>query len=387
VGETGERSIEELIDAVPWGRLTLAYDFALDAPAMLGALVAEPDFDGAFEYWLDTAVVHQGTPYSGTAPTLWLLRRIVEANPSHLSLGPCLTAVCECAEAFDWIEEPDKGNTGESSAGSAFPPGFKAPKMFWGGHDDYFAASIPHLDTIRKCVDDWQTTIARCVRERTQLDEALKAASAVLKLWPASPVSDALASLVDDASSAKHHRAAGLFALSRVGLSATNPVGVEDRALRFAAALGQPDRPGSAELLVDALGDLEWLDASFPLGLPGAKPWLIPATVTAILEQIPVSEADDVTIAAFTGLLARPSGRLGASYEWGPVLKWAFPDRVKFGEVQRVPLPESLTSLQERLLAALVSNDDVWTPKQGNDITALREVGLPHDRTAVANLL
>ena len=35
--ERGDRSIDELIDSVPWGRLTHAYDFALDAPVMLHA--------------------------------------------------------------------------------------------------------------------------------------------------------------------------------------------------------------------------------------------------------------------------------------------------------------------------------------------------------------
>jgi hypothetical protein len=69
------------------------------------------------------------------------------------------------------------------------------------------------------------------------------------------------------------------------------------------------------------------------------------------------------------------------------MLAWAFPDRVQKGVVQPVPLPESLTPIQEQLLTALVGNDKVWTPRSGNDSLALKRVGLPHDRTDVASLL
>jgi hypothetical protein len=96
VTEPDSRSIDELIDAVPWRRLTLAYDFALDAPVWLRAQMGTAELGPEFENWMFSSVTHQGTPYSGTAPTLWLMRRIVEAHPGHPALGPCLRSCRVC---------------------------------------------------------------------------------------------------------------------------------------------------------------------------------------------------------------------------------------------------------------------------------------------------
>jgi hypothetical protein len=105
VDETDDRSIDELIDSVPWGRLTDAYDFALEAPVMLHAQVDATELDPAFDDWLFSAVTHQGTPYSATAPVLWLLRRIVTASAGHPALGLCLSAVAICADAIGWVDK------------------------------------------------------------------------------------------------------------------------------------------------------------------------------------------------------------------------------------------------------------------------------------------
>lgn len=401
-GTIDGRSIGELIDAVPWGRLAHAYDFALDAPAMLRSQIGSVDVDDDFEDWLVTSMVHQGTPHSATAPTLWLMRRIVDANPGHPALGPCLAALAACATAIGRFgtQSGDECATGESapalytspkgdpSWASAMPPGYVAPPKADGKvNRDYFLACVPDLDTLRFCVGDWQETIIRSLEDQLELDDALFAAAAFMTLWAASPVADALTTLVRDASVAEHHRAGALFALSRAGHDTTDLVAAGERAMRFAIALGQPDRAGNVEVLVDALRDLSWLSATFPLGLPGAEPWLIAAVISAVLERTDVGSAPDSVVDALVSVLARPSGPFGATDEWGPVLEWAFPDRVQRGVVQPVPLPASLSGLHVRLLTALVGNDKVWTPTSGNDKLALGRVGLPHDRTAVANLL
>ena len=397
------RSIDELIDAVPWGRLTLAYDFAIDAPAMLRAQVGAVELDRGFEDCIFSSVVHQGTPYSGTAPTLWLMRRIVEARPGHPALEVCLRAIAECAAALSWIQNrADNDSRGDKTSApalyrspqgdpvwsSVMPPDYATPPKVDGQvQDDYFKASTVQVDTLMACVDDWRSTIATCLMDRSHLDDAVRAGSAVLQLRPTGSIVDALVAVVGDITVAVQHRAGALYALSRTGTDVTDLVGQDDRALWFAMALGQPDRATSIETLVDAVGDLPWLSATFPKGLPGAEPWLLPAVIATILDRTPVSDADMPLVDALAGVLARPSGPLGATYEWGPVLNWAFPDRVQKGVVQPVPLPQSLTPLQQRLLAALVGNDKVWTPKSGNDSLALRRVGLPHDRLSVASLL
>ena len=400
----GDRAIDELIDSVPWGRLTHAYDFALDAPALLHSQVGTTKPDPAFDDWLFSAVIHQGTPYSATAPTLWLLRRIVDAQPGHPALGLCLSAVAVCATAIGWAEAraPDAAETGDDGPSppapyrnadgeplwaSAMPPGYATPPKVDGEvHDDYFEAAVADIDTLRACVADWEPTIVRCLTERSHLDDAVEAGAAAVQLWPEGPVADALTALVVDTTVVLHHRAGALYALSRAGLDVADLAGGE-RALRFALALGQPSRPGSVDELVDALRDLSWLTNAFPQGLPGAEPWLIPAVVVAVLDHTPVDRASAQVVDALAGVAARPSGPFGATYEWGPMLAWAFADRVQEGVVEPMPLPESLTTTQARLLTALVGNDKVWNPKSGNDSLALKRVGLPHDRTAVTSLL
>jgi hypothetical protein len=396
------RSIDELIDAVPWGRLALAYGFALDAPAMLHGQVDAVDLDPDFDDWVFSSVIHQGKPYSGTAPTLWLLRRIVEAHPGHPALGTCLRAVAECAAVLSWVRgRGDDANDDTTSApvryrspggdplwSSVLPPDYVTPPNVDGRvHDDYFMAATAHLDTLTACVAEWRPTVAACLVERSHLEDAVDAGSAVVQLWPTGSVADALVAVVGDNTVAEQHRAGALYALSRAGNDVTDLVNPTDRGLHFAIALGQPDRATYLEALVDALGDLPWLFATFPHGLPGAKPWLLAAVIATVLDRTPVNNAGTPLVDALAGVLARPSGPLGATYEWGPVLAWAFPDRVQKGVVQAVPLPQSLTPLQNRLLAALVGNDKVWTPKSGNDSLALRRVGLPHDRAVVAGLL
>jgi hypothetical protein len=337
-----DRSIDELIDSVPWGRLTHAYDFALDAPAMLHAQVGATEFDNSFDDWLFCSVTHQGTPYSGTAPALWLLHRIVDAQPEHPALEQCLRAVAVCAKAISWAEsrsadagEPDddagsprwyRSSDGEPVWASAMPPDYETPSKTDGKvHDDYFKAAIADIDTLKACVAVWHPTIIACLMDRTHLDDSVEAGAAVVQLWPDGPVADALTALVGDTTVAEHQRAGALYALFRAGLDVAHLAGGVDRALRFAFALGQPARAGSLAELVGGLRDLAWLTKALPQGLPGAEPWLIPAVVATILEHTPLHEASAEVVEALAGVARRPSGPFGATYEWGTDARLGLP--------------------------------------------------------------
>ncbi len=407
VSTPDHRSIDQLIEAVPWGRLTFAYGFALDAPAMLHGQVNATDYDSAFEDWMFSAVIHQGTPYSGTAPTLWLLRRIVDERPDHPALRICLSAVAECATALSFVSNKEAGSGGGTPAApalhrsmggdplwaSVMPPGYVPPPKTYnwvsGGpyKDDYFKAAIADVETLKDCVADWQPVVARCLNDRVEIDSALQAGTAVVRLWPHGQVVGALAAVANDPTITEQHRAAAVFGLSRSGCNVTGLVASGDRAAQFAMALGESEKAGHLEVLIHELEDLPWLLATFPQGLPGAEPWMIAAVVAAVLKQTTAGNAGELLVNALVAVLSRPSGPLGATYEWGPVLVWAFPDRVQTGVVKDVPLPESLTPLQARLVAALIGNDKVWAPKSGNDSLALRRVGLPHDRATLAKLV
>ncbi|MFI5897473.1 hypothetical protein ACIA5D_46020 [Actinoplanes sp. NPDC051513] len=64
--------------------------------------------------------------------------------------------------------------------------------------------------------------------------------------------------------------------------------------------------------------------------------------------------------------VARIANQHTVDHDWGPLLR-ALADR-----------PEA----RRRHLAALVDNDDLWDPGNGNVLLALSGVGLPHDREA-----
>jgi hypothetical protein len=108
-----------LIATVPWSRLAHAYDVALDAPTWLGALATgvaagTPEGLEDFADWLLYSVVHQGTPYSATAPVLWISRRILGDGSRHPALAWCMLAVADSARALRLsVEREGDGSSDE----------------------------------------------------------------------------------------------------------------------------------------------------------------------------------------------------------------------------------------------------------------------------------
>lgn len=399
-----DASPEQLVNAVPWARLTHAYDVAVDAPAYLRSLAASVAVrraaDGAFEDWLSYSVVHQGTPYSATPPVLWLARRILEGDPSNVALGWCLLVVAECADALRWAgcdgsgdsaNPPLERNRVGEPLWATYLPADRAvtPKQKERDQvaDDYWVAATVDLETLSACVADWEPTVIACLADGRFPDEAVTAASAMVRLAPVPDLVAALVPIVDRSQRAEW-RAAAAFALAAVDSNVDELVHHEDRAVRLASALAQPDHPDALEILVEALADQGWCRTTFPAGFTGPEPWMVPALLTAVLERVPATSADTTLVEALGRLLAtKEFGPLGATYEWGPVLRWLFPDRSQQASY-RAPLePGELSPVQRRLLTALLQNDDPWQAGQGNASLALGRVGLPHDRAIVAGHL
>lgn len=395
---------DELLDAVPWARLAHAYDMALDAPAHLRSLAASVaalrPADDAFDVWLSSSVVHQGTPYSATPPALWLARRILDGDPDNVAVGWCLLAVAECATALRWAGYDTSGDStdpplernkvGEPLWATYLPADrAAAPKQQERDRvsDDYFVSATADPATLFACVADWQPTILQCLADGRFPDEAVAAAGAMVQLTPAPELVAALGALVDSAQS-RDRRAAAAFALAAVGSGVDKLMQHQERAVRLASALGRPDHPDAVEILVGAIADQRWLREAFPTGFAGPEPWMAAALLTAVLDRVPATSADSTLAEALERLLAtREFGPLGATYEWGPVLRWVLPDRWQQASY-RAPLEQAeLSPLQLRLLTALLQNDDPWQAGQGNASLALGMVGLPHDRAMVAGLL
>lgn len=399
-------SLDDLIDTVPWSRLTHAYDVALDAPSRLRALAASVDAGTSegvddLEDWLLFSVVHQGTPYSATAPVLWIARRILADGPTHPALGWCLSAVAEIATSLRWMEE----HAANPPAETPDPQRSDPRRPLWATYlplereltpkkgdrldEDYFLAAPADDVTLTACVIDWEQTVAECVRDRRFLDEAIIAASAMVRLAPSPPLISVLRSLANGPDDSAR-RAAAAFALATAGSPTGDAEALmdhDDRAIRVAAALGCPDHPHALKTLVGAAADRNWVLDTFPHGFAGPEPWLTPALLAAVLDRMSVDAADDGLVDGLEQQLATlPYGPFGATYEWGRILAWLFPDRWQQTAYRDVPSPGDLSNTQRRLLAALARNDDPWEKGAGNASLVLGQVGLPHDRAVVAAL-
>ncbi|MEQ4205763.1 hypothetical protein ABNF93_10385 [Actinopolymorpha sp. B9G3] len=256
-------------------------------------------------------------------------------------------------------------------------------------HDDYFLAAEADVDTLTACVLDWEQTVVDCVRDRRYLDEAIDAGSAMVRLAPSSPLVHALHSLVNGPEDSRR-RAASAFALAASGRATPDVdalIDHDDRAIRVAAALGYPDHPRALETLVGAAADRNWVRATFPRGFIGPEPWLASALLVAVLDRVSVDAADDRLVDGLEQQLATVAyGPLGATYEWGRLLAWLFPDRWQPASYINVPSSDDLSNTQGRLLAALARNDDPWEQGAGNASLVLGQVGLPHDRAVIAAL-
>ncbi|GGU36370.1 hypothetical protein [Nocardioides albus] len=398
--------VDDLIETVPWSRLTHAYDVALDAPTRLRTLASSVEAGTSegvddLEDWLLWSVVHQGTPYSATAPVLWIARRILGDGSTHPALGWCLPAVAESATALRWMQEyaashPDETPDPQRSTAGQPPWATYLPlereltsKQGDRLDDDYFLAAPADDVTLTACVIDWEQTVAECVRDRRFLDEAINAASAMVRLAPSPPLVHALRSLVNGPEDSGR-RAAAAFALASAG-SATGDAEAlmdhDDRAIRMSAALGCPDHPRALETLVSAAADRTWVLETFPHGFAGPDPWLAPALLAAVLDRVPVDAADDRLVDGLEQQLATlPYGPFGATYEWGRILAWIFPDRWQQTAYRDVPSSGDLSNTQRRLLGALARNDDPWERGAGNASLVLGQVGLPHNRAVVTEL-
>lgn len=401
-------AFDDLIQSVPWSRLTHAYGVALDAPSRLRRLALDVADDinedvADLEDWLLYTVVHQGTPYSATSPVLWIARRILGDEPTHPALAWCLLAIADCATALRWMDEreadhpsdgsepePQRSAAGQPLWATYLPLGRELAQKHGDRVDgDYFLAAPADVVTLTACVGDWEQTVVDCVRDRRFLDEAIAAGSAMVRSAPSSTLIQALQTLVR-ASEDTAQRAAAAFALAASGspLSEIDAlVDSDDRAIRVAAALGCPDHPRALQPLVDAAADRNWMEATFPTGFVGPEPWLTSALLVAVFDRVSVDVADARLIDGLEHQLATARyGPLGASHEWGPLLAWLFPDRWQPNSYRNVPASDDLSVTQRHLLAALARNDDPWMQGAGNASLALGRVGLPHDRALVAAL-
>jgi hypothetical protein len=179
----------------------------------------------------------------------------------------------------------------------------------------------------------------------------------------------------------RDERANLVLALGRLGADTSRWLDDIDPAVRACAALWLRDEARATAILVDALTRPRQADAWFTHGMPLLRGHVRFCLLREVLaRRVPFADLLPAALA-----VVEVANGYTADADWGLLLLAAFPG-VRFVPGVRPPPPATLDDAQRALLRALVANDSLWDPKNGNAHLARMRVGLPDDRDAVAKL-
>lgn len=402
------KSIEEVrscIASIPWDRLAHAYHGAWDAPAKLNIFLdsaaSEKSVNEAIG-WMWSSILHQGSIYSASPPLLWILLDLITAQPNHSDSAAILRGIQTVTEAVDYFH--DDSDEKERSPLLKNKPGEPV-------YEVWCERSLPHSSDVE---DDEAYFVASQVRA-SLLHELVRHAIPVIRLHlqsSAGPTRTAalaaglgvLQVAVDYAHSLVDLiRAIGdptydpgawvsvSMVFGELGHDFTPLLGHVDRRVRFAAAMSastQGDQRSIAEL-ASAVSEPEWLESEFPSGAAHLDMHLRFHVLRALLGRTQPENSTPYLIDAICTLIRKRAHKFTVDYEWGPVLHWAFHDRL----IQlphngpTAPLPKVLTSAQAAILQSLCAKADLWDPKNGNANLNFKYVQLPYDRAALSRLI
>jgi hypothetical protein len=381
-----------VLDEINWSRRFHAYALATDTPGYLRRITSDDseEFREAMAH-VYSAVIHQGTIYPATAPTVQCLLEILQdmQRISESSDVTRLTKVLECI-----------GAVGESVAGLEVEPAVASDPA----EVERFYELLRAKDDAAWALESTVDTLMRsgCIELQALADEVVAvllgfsdypnyitqiAALGAAAWWMQQPAAkrhlDAFAAMAHAAAATPNRdgRATAIMALGDVGVDVARWLEDGDPAIRACAALALPEHPQATAELIDALGDPNAVDLWFT-----ERPARFPAHVRFTLIDSLLSRSlpfERILPAAVS--VARAAHAMTADYDWGLFLLAAFPD-VSFTAGIRPPPPSTLTDAQRAFLLALVANESLWDPTSGNANLARMRVGLPNSRTGVAAL-
>lgn len=396
-------SIRKQIEAVPWPQLTHAYDFAVDAPHHLAAFfeASEPhigsDLAEAID-WMWISVLHQGSVYSASVPSVSILVDLLDLKPDHPAGVEILGFVDTVAAIVPYSGSP-------RSESSATPLRENADPLFetWVGagvasieqdRDRFFRAA-----RVRK-----ELLVALLGRAIPVIGRLLNSAEIAMRDAAAgalSRIASNVAELFDDAASVglstvlgDERFGPGAWVSTAMSLREPpiNLLDHPDRRLRLAAAMnpGLSENRVAINQLIDAMNDVPFLEANFPEGAPTLMGHFRFSVLQAALERVPAVRADRQMVDAICNQLATRTTKACADFEWGPAVQWAFAERrvmLPMDDADMEALPTVLTYPQRSVLETMIGIDELWDPRFGNGSLAFRRVQLPYDRQALGRLL
>lgn len=383
-----------LVDDVDWSRLFHAYGVASDTSRHLHDLVSDDDaaFDKALDH-LHGAVLHQGTVYPATVPSLRVvagmlhdpaLRRHDEHGRSRLaSLLEWIDAVGDSASWHEATRASDAAEPTDEEIDAFYRAMAEDEDSVWDSELNHYlwARSIAELPAA--C----STALTPVSTFLTDEDETVRltALDAYVRLAAVQPDRVALTGpliAAAEAASGRDERAVVVLGLGDLGADTTRWLSDDDLAIRACAALSLTGSVEATAVLVEALQDPPAVDAwftrrpsRFDMRVHFGLVANLLARDTALAEILP----------ACLPVIRAAQGGLWSDMTWGPILLRTFPG-VEFQPGVRPDPPRNLDEGQKAVLRELVANDDLWDSRDGNANLARMRVGLPDDRDAVASL-
>jgi hypothetical protein len=330
------------MDEIDWASLEHAYGPATDTPAHLSALSStDPKTRADAVRHLDTAVLHQGFPYSATAPAT--------AVVAGLLAGGAITSEVQ-TELVEFLG-------GVASATRTAEQ-----------QDDFADLVAPLQQVIR-------TTYALLVRLLDDPGSTVRKA-AVLALVAhvetralADKRSDLIALLSGWTSTPSDDRALWVRLTGEMGGDTRPFLDDSDEQVRICAALAPnlASNDSATDIIVSALAKM----ADDPVLYPGL--YGIETLIEAALGRVDIER-----IVEPAATIVRRANKMGFWTTWGPLLLAAFP--VPYGRMT------ALSPAQREILSAVVANTRIWDYTIANSGLVFRQAGLPFDRVACAQI-
>ena len=373
------------LENTDWSRLHHAYGRASDTPGHLRALLREDreSREQAMSH-LWSAIIHQGTPWSATAPAALVVagllsdERIDRGEPVRANLLSFLVSVAEAPEQAGLSVEAL-----EQMAAFDIQP-FLDSEDDGAVYKDDDAASSFYAQAILGCI-----RVAPILME--VMLEGLAHSSPRVRAWAAMGAvtlvrtaslrgyaRDLESRLVALARAAQNSDecSAHVLALGDLGFAPTSFLEAASPPVRMCAALAPSlaSDPVAIKELLNALeqhaGEIDDWFVDKPPQFPLRPRFPV---VARLVDQ--VKDFDRLVDAAIAVVSVTTKGCV--DHDWGPLLAAAFPDGS--GIVK--------TAAQRRFLDALTKNGELWSKRFGNASSWFKKAGLPFDQQACAQRL
>lgn len=401
------QSIEKVrgsLATVPWDRLAHAYHGAWDAPQNLEVFLsstASNDELSASIDWMWASILHQGSIYSATTPVLWILIDLLAAWPEHPAAESILSGVHTAIEVIplfsDGYDEKCGAPAQQNRHGEpVYETWVRDPLPTHSddavGNELYFKACHVTKRQLQALTRHSMPVIQASLNHRDGATRvaAVAAGLGALQALPKEATLTELSNVIGNPQFEPGAWVSAAMVLSELGHDFSSLLEHSDRRTRLAAAMSSStlrDRRSVAEF-VSALSEPEWIEAEFPNGAAHLGMHLRFYVLTALLDRVTAEQAENTVVEALCTLIRKRAGPYTVDMEWGPMLHWAFSERVVSLPYEGKPaaLPDRLTQTQSAVLQALCDKAELWNPKNGNASLAFKRVQLPFDRGQLQRL-